>query len=1335
MTGTGESSTLQMQVVSGPSGMCGQIPSFMHGTSNWNVFQQQLEQFFILNDITDDNAIKRRAILINALHADTFQLLINLSHPTTPDKIEYQELIKTLAKHFKPPHSEFAERRKFYSATKDSQESVADWAARVRALSTKCEFQNHLDMVIRDKFIMGLEIGPMKDKLFLESATKLSFDEAVQIASSIDCIRHQYDSAKVETSGESTGVHRIGSKRGGQVRKKTAATKSLSSKDASTTKCRVCGYTNHTEEQCKFKNYKCKGCSKKGHLLKMCNKKGRSTQNYMSFDEDNNYLSMFHFRTTEECKPICTEVSLEGVSVKMEIDSGSPISAISDRLYNKHFKRYPLEETKTNLVGYNGNPMKIKGIFRIQVSFKKSIKPLKFFVIDSGGPPILGRNWMYAFKIGLQDIKHISTSPHGVAQVLDKYKEVFKKELGKFNKSSVTLRLKPDMVPKFCKPRPVPLAIKPKVEREIEKLVKLGVLEPVDYSSWGTPIVPILKKNGEIRICGDYKVTVNPHLIIDQYPLPRIEELFAKLHGGEEFSKIDLSMAYQQLVLDSKSREYTTISTSKGLFRYTRLVYGLASAPAIFQKTMDSLFSGFSGVVVFMDDILITAPTRTEHLKRLNAVLKRLEESGLRLQEDKCEFLMKKIMFLGHILDKDGLHMCPKKVAAMKDAGAPKDVKELQAFLGLINYYRRFIPNMSLVCAPLYELLGKDTEFLWGQKQQSAFEELKLALTSKTVLAHFDPNVPVKLTVDASSIGISAILSHVFPSKLERPIAFASRTLSPSEKNYSQINKEALAIVYGVKKFHQYLYGRKFLLETDHQPLVSIFGPKKGIPLLAANRLQRYALILSGYIFDIKYVNTKMNIADFLSRLPLPDTEQEDQFQTESQVFVHYLLDANKLPIKFDEVKRVTAEDAILKQVVSFTLNGWPKKVSSELTPYWSRKDSLSVENNCVFWGHRLIIPNVLRGAVLGEIHKTHMGICKMKGIARSYFWWPRLDEDLENVSKSCENCLQYRNTPPKSELINWPWPKEPWSRVHIDFLGPAFGKYFLILVDAHSKWIECIDMNQSITASQTIKAIRPIFARLGIPRQIVSDNGTTFVSREFQQFLEHNGVEHLRSPVGHPPTNGQAENGVKQSKTALKKAIFGTTASNLELHLQAFLLDYRNSIHSTTGETPARLMVGRNLRSRLDLLNPRGGLKGRVVKAAVRETVANRQQKQREAYKGRANRTFAVNDVVLTKDYSRPGKVSWTKGIIVSKLGRQTYLCSVAGMDKPWKRHANQLIPVEASKLPREVYVPYTLTASPQLMTPNEGTQNEEIQPTAPEPMAPRYNLRSRCKPCQLPK
>lgn len=264
---------------------------------------------------------------------------------------------------------------------------------------------------------------------------------------------------------------------------------------------------------------------------------------------------------------------------------------------------------------------------------------------------------------------------------------MFKEELGNMKDFSVKLNLKPDSRPKFLKARPVPYAIRPKVEAELENLVKSGVLDPVSQSDWATPIVPVMKKDDSVRVCGDFKVTLNPVLEVEQYPLPHIDDLFTGLAGGKKFSKIDLNQAYLQMHVDEKSKELLTIVTHKGLYRYCRLPFGITSAPALFQRAMDQILSGLSGVQYYLDDILVTGETEEEHLKNLDATLERLEEYGLKVRKSKCEFFQPSVEYLGHVIDSDGLHKAPSKVKAIVEAPAPQNVGQLCSYLGLLNYY------------------------------------------------------------------------------------------------------------------------------------------------------------------------------------------------------------------------------------------------------------------------------------------------------------------------------------------------------------------------------------------------------------------------------------------------------------------------------------------------------------------------------------------------------------------------------------------------------------------------------------------------------------------------
>ena len=385
-----------------------------------------------------------------------------------------------------------------------------------------------------------------------------------------------------------------------------------------------------------------------------------------------------------------------------------------------------------------------------------------------------------------------------------------------------------------------------------------------------------------MRICGDYKLTVNKAAKLDPYPLPRIEDLFARLAGGKKFTKLDIAHAYQQIPLDEESKESVTINTHKGLFRYNRLPFGVHSAPAIFQRAMEGLLRDIPSTVVYIDDILITGTTEEEHLQNIDKVLTRLGEEGLTLKKGKCQFLLDKVEYLGHSISEDGLQPTENKVRAIREAPAPQNVSQLRSFLGMVNYYGKFLKDISSNLTPLYHLLQKKTQWTWGTKEREAFERIKKQLVKSPVLEHYDPSKPLTISADASPYGVGAVLSHVQDDGTEKPVAFASRTLNVVEKRYSQLDKEALAIVFGVKRFHQYIFGRKFAIVSDHKPLQYLLNENKAIPVMASARLQRWALTLSAYQYTIAYrPGENIANADGLSRLPLSDAPKEAKMPEE----------------------------------------------------------------------------------------------------------------------------------------------------------------------------------------------------------------------------------------------------------------------------------------------------------------------------------------------------------------------------------------------------------------------------------------------------------------------
>ena len=746
-----------------------------------------------------------------------------------------------------------------------------------------------------------------------------------------------------------------------------------------------------------------------------------------------------------------------------------------------------------------------------------------------------------------------------------------------------TLKLLPDVQPKFHRPRPVPFALKEAVERELDRLEEAGVIEKVTHCEWAAPVVVVPKKNGTVQLCGDYKVSINQALMVDQYPLPKPSDLFAALSGGKWFTKLDLAQAYTQMELDEVSRQFVAINTHRGLYRYTRLPFGIASAPAIFQRAMDTILQGMSGVLCYLDDTLIVGKNKEEHLATVEEVLKRLQNEGLRVNKEKCCFLTTSVQYLGHRIDANGIHATGEKLDAVLMAPVPSSVPQLRSFLGMINYYSKFIPNLATLLNPLNELLRKDVQWKWTDQREQAFKQAKQCLTSPNVLVHYDPTLPIKLAGDASAYGIGAVISHTLPDGSERPIAFASRTLNASERNYAQLEKEALSLIFGVKKFHEYLYGRRFTLLTDHKPLTTILGPKTGVPPLAAARLQRWAILLSAYEYDLEFRPTAQHAnADGLSRLPLSIIADAGTATSDSDVFNVGQIEA--LPVTAMQLRKVTRQDPILSKVVTFTRNGWPSIVPENLKPYWTRRNELTVEGDCLMWGIRVVVPAKLQEHVLQELHKEHPEASRMKALARSYLWWPGLDKCLEEKAKSCLSCQEVKNNPPVAPLHPWIWPTQPWKRVHIDFAGPFKSHMFLVVIDAHSKWPE-VKMMQSTTSQRTIEVLRELFSSYGLPEQVVSDNGPQFVSAEFETFMRNNGIKHIRCAPYHPSSNGLAERFIQTFKKAMLAG--DREGCDLKYRLCQFLLKYHSSLHTTTDVAPCELFLKRSMRTRLDMLKP----------------------------------------------------------------------------------------------------------------------------------------------------
>ncbi|XP_011858318.1 PREDICTED: uncharacterized protein K02A2.6-like [Vollenhovia emeryi] len=720
-----------------------------------------------------------------------------------------------------------------------------------------------------------------------------------------------------------------------------------------------------------------------------------------------------------------------------------------------------------------------------------------------------------------------------------------------------------------------------------------------------------------------------------------------------------------QMPVKKSSREVLTIITHKGLFRYTKLPEGIASAPGEFQKTIELVLAGIKGCVAYLDNIYVTGKNDNDHRQTLYEVCARLEQSGLKVNVDKCAFFEEKLQVLGFVIDKTGLHKARDKIRAMIDAPRPTNLKQLNSFIGLITYYARFLPNRAEKLRTLYDC-AKQTEFRWDLECEKAFKWVKNELISPKVLAHYNPSEQLVLACDASAYGLSAILSHQYKDGTERPIAYASKLIPEKERHRAIIDKEASAIIFGFKKFYNFVFGRDIILKTDHKPLVFIFGPKQEIPLTTTSRLQRWAYFLSRFSYRIMYVKSSENgNCDALSRLPIHDGLQIFDNEFTAINYVNEALESVDTAV----VARETKKDNTLGKIVRYISCGWP--ATNDLLDYekkiHAKRDELAVEKGCILWGYRVLIPESLKGHVLTELHASHFGIVKMKMIARSFVWWPGIDKELENVAAACAICVRERKAPNATPLTPWPWPEKFWSRIHCDFLGPFFGHMYLVILDAHSKWPEIADMKTCTQTPRVIEEFRKVFARFGLPRHVVSDNGRQFTSTEFREFLAKNGIKQSFSAPHHPASNGAAENFVGIFKDKVRKIVKG--GKPVEYAIELFLFDYRATEHCTTGRSPAWMVSRRELRTRFDLLRPEAG-----------DAVAERQAAQVAARGGTRRETFVVGETVMVDDFSVRNDKR-IEGKITRKLSPVTYEVEVGG--KVWKRHVDQIVRYRANDEP----------------------------------------------------
>ncbi|XP_055684592.1 uncharacterized protein K02A2.6-like [Lutzomyia longipalpis] len=1167
---------------------------FQPDKGTWRRFMMRLEDTFEFFEIREDS--KKKRMLTHYMGLEAYNKLCDRITPRIPRELTYKEIGKEMQQIYDPTPLEIVEIYKFQRREQKEGESCDDFLAALRKLSINCKFGcrecDYLVKALRNQFVVGIRNKTIQKRLL--EKRDLTLDMALEIAKAM------------ETSEKGEEV--LGDKQTGNVVNKISddvnkdAPKKVPEKeepqDKATRKCYRCGVSTHLANKCPQKEVTCYACNKKGHIAKFCKTKKDS-----GGGEKMNKFEEIAYLEGSLVGKVWLGIKVGGRNMNFEVDSGSPITIITLEDKDDWFPDAEIFPTKRNFIGYNNSQIDVLGYVRATVEVEgRVLRDMNLYVaVGSKKTPLMGREWIRRLNwlnwnqvMAINKISETIDIDQEMKHLKQEFKNVFDDSLGKIVGVSAELKLKEGANPVFVKARSVPFAKREAVSKEIDRLVAEGALQKVNQSAWATPIVAIQKASGKIRLCGDYSSTLNPNLVIDRHPLPTVEELFSGMAGGKKFSKLDLSQAYMQMEVREEDQELLTLNTHKGLFRPTRLMYGVASAVAIWQRVMENLLLDIPGVKVFLDDIRVTGSNDKEHLARLREVLKRLNERNMRVNFQKCEFFADQIEYCGYVIDKNGINKDPKKIEALEKMPRPSNREEVKAYCG-------------------------------------AFVSIQKEMKDKVVLGHYDPQEQLVLAVDASPVGVGACLSHRYKDGSEKPLCFASQTLTETQMKYTQVDREARSSEHGN--------------------------------------------------------------ADGLSRLPLPQTSE---YETDEAEIVQLNL-ITTLPVTLTAIQEATRTDVEIRKLLEGLRTG--KAVSKEDRFDIDMKE-FSLKQGCLVRGERTYIPKKLREDILKELHEGHVGMTKMKMIARSYCWWPKIERDIVMLVSNCTDCQENRPEPSKAPVHAWEAASKPFERIHIDYAGPIFGKWLLIVVDSYSKWPEVVSVSDQ-TAETTITELRKIFATHGIPEEIVSDQGRQFMGHEFENFCKNNGIIHKTGAPYHPATNGQAERYVRTIKEKLT-ILKTTNKEDLDRKLCSILMNYRRTPHSSTGESPSERLFHRKIRSRLDLILPGEGGREKETEQSI---------KVRELRQG---------DRVAARDF-RPRGPKWKFGIVKSRLGKLHYeILLDEGI--VWKRHIDQVRKVgeNAGRFENDTHISHQVDRYwddniPHCSDSNESRESEVSYPVPP--------------------
>ena len=774
------------------------------------------------------------------------------------------------------------------------------------------------------------------------------------------------------------------------------------------------------------------------------------------------------------------------------------------------------------------------------------------------------------------------------------------------------------------------------VKSELERLTEMNIITPVDTpTDWISSLVVVAKSDKTIRLCIDPK-PLNRALKRNDYAMPTIEDVLPELQGARYFTHLDAKNGFWHVQLDEDSSFLTTFETPFEKYRWLRMPFGVSPAPEEFQRRIDVALQGLQSVIAVHDDIIVWGSGATDqeasedHDHKLRALLQRCRDVNLKLNRNKVELKQTQITYLGHIISSDGLRADPKKIDAVKQIPAPVDKAGVQRLLGMVAYLQNFAPNISNIAAPLRELVKTEVNFRWDEHRHGdALRKVKEALSEPPVLRYFDTKEETTLQCDASEKGLGACLMQK-----GQPIQYASRALTETEQNYAQIEKEMLSIVIGLNRFEKYVYGRHIVVETDHMPLVTIH--KKSL-LSAPKRLQR--MLLRTQMFDYSVVYKKgveMYMADTLSRAFNPEVGEhempaENIFLTESEKEVEEINMIDYMAVsetRLNELQKATADDKDMCRLRQMILTGWPEDkadVPEENKKYFTFREEMSVQNGLIFKGDRIVVPVSMRSSIKERLHASHIGIQGCLRRARETVYWPNMNTDLEDYITRCATCNSIQRRQVKEPMIAHAIPELPWQHVACD-LFECNGSDYVVLVDFYSDFFEVDRLNDK-RGAEVIRKLKAHFARHRAPETLMSDNGPPFNSKDFADFANAYGFEHVTSSPGYPKSNGKAESAVK-------------------------LLELRNVPTDNMRYSPVQRLFGRRTRTGLPivkrLLTPQAC-------TGVTQKLMERKERQTYYHDQGAKELLPLAKGQVVR-FRPPGYKKWKKAVVEDQVDVRSY-------------------------------------------------------------------------------